>query len=233
MYIFTLYRTSVIIVTPPSLHAYTHSLNSEPVQKKKMLYKPREKRSLERCVFRFFLKEEDCELRTVVGRDGELRAVAGREIDMNHCDSEKGLCLQCSLQSHALRAAGQGSAGAPGYPQHAPDAQEGPRGAAGQGAPSASGVSGTVQDHVRHEEVPVQGGGRPRGVLAPGEPPQEPQQEAGGADHAAAVRGQGQVNDRHSQGVQAIPEQTGRRGGLDGLGRSVRTCRIIWRLTLS
>ena len=152
---------------------------------------------------------------------------------MNHCDSEKSLCLQCCLQSHALHAAGQGSAGAPGYPQPAPDAQEGPRGTAGQGAPPASGVSRTVQDHVRHEEVPVQGGGRPRGVLAPGEPPQEPQQEAGGADHAAAVRGQGQVNDRHSQGVQAIPEQTGRRGGLDGLGRSVRTYRVIWRLTLS
>ena len=113
-----------------------------------------------------------------------------------------------------MHAAGEGSARAPGYPEHAPDAKEGPGGAAGQRPLSASRVSGTVQDDLRNEEVPVQGGGRPNGVLAPREPPQKPQQEAGREDHAARVRGQGQVNDRHSQGVQAISEPKGRRRGL-------------------
>ena len=38
-----------------------------------MFYKPREKRSLKRCVFRFSLKEE---------RDGELRTFVGRELQI-------------------------------------------------------------------------------------------------------------------------------------------------------
>ena len=37
-------------------------------RKEKVLYKPREKRSLKRCVIRFFVKEE---------RDGELRTIVG------------------------------------------------------------------------------------------------------------------------------------------------------------
>ena len=69
MYKFTLYRTSVIILTPPPLHPHSHSILAE-----KVFYKPREKRSLKRCVFRFFLKEE---------RDGELRTFVGRVPDFS------------------------------------------------------------------------------------------------------------------------------------------------------
>ena len=42
-------------------------------QSEEVFYKPREKRSLKRCVFRLFLKEE---------RDGELRTFVGREFQI-------------------------------------------------------------------------------------------------------------------------------------------------------
>ena len=46
-----------------------------------MFHKPREKRSLKRCVFRFFLKEErDGELRTFVGREFQILAACWRSL---------------------------------------------------------------------------------------------------------------------------------------------------------
>ena len=82
MYIFTLYRTPVIILKTIS-STYTHPLDSQTVQKKKKRKKkkkkkktPREKRSLKRCVFRLFLKgERDGELRTFVGRVSDFRCL--------------------------------------------------------------------------------------------------------------------------------------------------------------
>ena len=59
-----------MILTPPPLHTHIH-LKSNCAEK--MFYKPREKRSLKRCVFRFFLKEV---------RDGELRMFVGREFQI-------------------------------------------------------------------------------------------------------------------------------------------------------
>ena len=51
-----------------------------------MLYKPREKRSLKRCVIRFFVKEErDGELRTIVGREFQILA-AGEWKDLFPAD---------------------------------------------------------------------------------------------------------------------------------------------------
>ena len=76
MYIFTLYRTSVIILTPPPLPWSTHipSPTHPHIQwsncAEKVLCKPREKCSLKSCVFRFLLKVE---------RDGELRTIVRRE----------------------------------------------------------------------------------------------------------------------------------------------------------
>ena len=50
---------------------YTHPLESNCAEK--VLYKPREKRSVKRCVFRLFLKKE---------RDGELRTFVGGEFQI-------------------------------------------------------------------------------------------------------------------------------------------------------
>ena len=52
MYKFTLYRTSVIILTPPPLHPHIHSIVKLC---RKGVHKPREKRSLKRC-FQIFLQ---------------------------------------------------------------------------------------------------------------------------------------------------------------------------------
>ena len=71
VYIFTLYRTSVIVLKPPPLHPLIHSIIKR-VQKS-CFYKPREKPFLKWCVFRCFLKEE---------RDGELRTFVRREFQI-------------------------------------------------------------------------------------------------------------------------------------------------------
>ena len=61
VYIFTLYRTSVIILTPPALHTEFHSIVQ--LCMKGVLQTNREA-FFEKDVFRFFLKE---------WRDGELQ----------------------------------------------------------------------------------------------------------------------------------------------------------------
>ena len=67
MYRFTLYRTSVIILTPSPRHPHIHS--TVKLCRKGVLQTKREA-FFEKIVFRFFLKEERTgELRTFVGRD--------------------------------------------------------------------------------------------------------------------------------------------------------------------
>ena len=90
-------RDSIYTVQDISNHinttssTYTHSLNRQIVQKK-VFYKPREKRSLKRCVLRFFLKEErDGELRTFVGREFPLdcSTACGKKVERSACSRFK------------------------------------------------------------------------------------------------------------------------------------------------
>ena len=70
MYIFTLYRTPVIILTPPLLHTHIHS--TVKLYRKGALQTKREA-FFKNMFSDFFLKVE---------RDGELRAAAGREFQI-------------------------------------------------------------------------------------------------------------------------------------------------------
>ena len=69
MYKFTLYRTSVIILTPPPLHPYIHLIVK--LCRKGVLQTKREV-FFENMFFRFFLW--DGELRTFVGREFQILA---------------------------------------------------------------------------------------------------------------------------------------------------------------